>query len=369
VRLISSRKIRDGVELARDIVNGPPGTAPLLRAGVKLSARYARLLPEAGVGSVWIHDELGEGVDVTEPLTPETRDKVHRATANALSAAGSGLRNGAGMPPAAVEALADVATAMVNDLLDCPDAALALDDLSSFDDYTHRHSVQVTVLGLLIARRTWSGDGWTDYRGRRRYDRLEDRMRKLGLGLLVHDVGKLAVPPEILNKPGRLTDEEMAVMKTHPVAGAELLRPADLSPLALSVVRDHHERIDGSGYPQGLFGAQVQEFPRIAAVADVYDAVTSERVYKPAAPPHVGVRIIREGSGTQFCPNVVRNFRAVVMPYPVGHEIELPDGRIGVVSAVDVNEPDCPVVRVMAGAGFAEEKVDMTATARDSVTA
>ena len=118
-------------------------------------------------------------------------------------------------------------------------------------------------------------------------------------------------------------------MKTHAVAGVELLRPADLSPLALSVVRDHHERIDGSGYPDGLIGHQVQEFPRIAAVADVYDAVTSERVYKPAAPPHVGVKVIRSGTGTGFCPNVVRAFRAVVMPYPVGHEIKLPDGRVG----------------------------------------
>ena len=96
-------------------------------------------------------------------------------------------------------------------------------------------------------------------------------------------------------------------------------------------MRDHHERIDGSGYPEGLHGAQVQEFPRIAAVADVYDAVTSERVYKPAAPPHVGVRVIREGTGASSARSIVRHFRAVVMPYPVGHEIELPDGRTGVV--------------------------------------
>ena len=139
----------DGVELARDVVNGPPGTAPLLRAGVKLSARYATLLPKAGVGSVWIEDDLGESIDVVEPLTPETRAKVHRATGDAISAAGGALRSGSGMPAAVVDSLADVASAMVNDLLDCPDAALALDDLSSFDDYTHRHSVQVTVLGLL----------------------------------------------------------------------------------------------------------------------------------------------------------------------------------------------------------------------------
>jgi HD-GYP domain-containing protein (c-di-GMP phosphodiesterase class II) len=363
VRLIPSRKIRDGVELARDIVAGPPGTAPLLRAGVTLSARYAELLPKAGVGSVWIEDDLGEAIEIAEPLSVETRAKVHKATGAALSAAGAALRSGSGMPSAIVESLNEVSGAMVDDLLDCPDAALALDDLSAFDDYTHRHSVQVTVLGLLIARRAWSTEGWVDFRGRRRHDRLEERMRKLGLGLLVHDVGKLAVPPEILNKPGRLTGEEMDVMKTHAHAGVELLRPADLSPIAISVVRDHHERIDGSGYPEGLHGAQVQEFPRIAAVADVYDAVTSERVYKPAAPPHVGVHVIREGTGANFCPSIVRHFRAVVMPYPVGHEIKLPDGRTAVVSSVDIHTPDAPTVRVMGAAGVEEFSVDMTAGA------
>jgi len=360
VRLIPSRKIRDGVELARDIVAGPPGTAPLLRAGVKLSARYAELLPKAGVGSVWIEDDLGVDIDIAEPLSIETRSKVHKATGAAIAAAGIALRSGSGMPSAIVESLNDVAGAMVDDLLDCPDAALALDDLSAFDDYTHRHSVQVTVLGLLIARRTWATDGWIDFRGRRRHDRIEERLRKLGLGLLVHDVGKLAVPPEILNKPGRLSDDEMGVMKTHAHAGVELLRPADLSPIAIAVVRDHHERLDGSGYPEGLHGVQVQEFPRIAAVADVYDAVTSERVYKPAAPPHVGVRVIREGTGSQFCPSIVRHFRAVVMPYPVGHEITLPDGRAAVVASVDIASPDVPTVRVRGDAGIEEFTVDMT---------
>src|SRR3954447_20672308 len=98
VRLIPSRKIRDGVELARDIVAGPPGTAPLLRAGVRLSARYAELLPRAGVGSVWIEDDLGAEIDVVEPLSIETRAKVHKATGEAITAAGAALRSGSGMP-------------------------------------------------------------------------------------------------------------------------------------------------------------------------------------------------------------------------------------------------------------------------------
>ncbi len=360
MRLISSRSIRDGVELARDVVAGPPGTAPLLRAGVRLSERYVGLLTRSGIGSVWIEDELGADLEIAEPLTAETRGKVHRATGEALREASAALRSGSGMPNAVVDSLAGVAEAMVGDLLDVPDAALVLEDLHSFDSYTHRHSVQVTVLGLLIARRIWSQDGWTDFRGNRRRDRLEGRLRKLGLGLLIHDVGKLAVPPEVLNKPGVLTPEEMAVMRTHPDAGVELLRGAGLSPLVLSVVRDHHERPDGSGYPRGFEGRLVQEFPRIAAVADVYDAVTSERVYKPAGSPAVGVRVIREGAGGQFCEDVVRHFSAIVMPYPVGRELALPDGRTAVVSRVDPGSPDTPTVRLLEDGSITELVVDMS---------
>ena len=130
------------------------------------------------------------------------------------------------------------------------------------------------------------------------------------------------------------------------------------------MIRDHHERPDGSGYPRGHVGQAVQEFPRIAAVADVYDAVTSERVYKPAGSPALGVRVIREGAGGQFCEDVVRHFSAIVMPFPVGHELVLPDGRTGVVSDVDPLSPHTPTVRVLEHGSVTEIVVDMTATVR-----
>src|ERR1700748_705940 len=121
MRLISCSHISDGVERARDVVVGAPGTAPLLRAGGKLSARYRTALPKAGVGSVWIEDSLGEGIVVADPLRPETRGRVHRATGDALRAAGSALREGAGMPRGTLESLTGVAEGMVADLLACPD--------------------------------------------------------------------------------------------------------------------------------------------------------------------------------------------------------------------------------------------------------
>ena len=132
-------------------------------------------------------------------------------------------------------------------------------------------------------------------------------------------------------------------MRRHPGDRVELLRPADISPLAISIVRDHHERLDGLGYPAGIDGEKLHEFPRIAAVADVYDAVTLERVYKAAAPPHVGVRVMVDGHAV--LPNVVRHFRTIVFPYPVGRGVVLPDGRVGVVARVDAACPEQPVVR------------------------
>ena len=167
----------------------------------------------------------------------------------------------------------------------------------------------------------------------------------------------MVVPGEIMTKPGKLDAEEWALMRTHPDAGVALLDSATVSPLVRSVVRDHHERWDGSGYPRGLSGERIGGFPRLAEIADVYDAVTSQRPYAPAEPPHVGVRIIADGAGTSFDPVIARVFRKVVMPYPVGTEVTLPDGRIGVVATVDADRPDEPVVRLDG----AEARIDMRA--------
>jgi len=305
VRLISSRNIRDGVELARDVVAGPPGTAPLLRAGVVLSGRYTDLLQRSGIGSIWIEDELGADLVIAEPLTPETRGKVHRATGTALREASAALRSGSGLPPSVVDSLSGVAEAMVGDLLDVPDAALVLEDLNSFDSYTHRHSVQVTVLGLLIARRMWLQDGWTDFRGQRRRDRLEQRLRKLGVGLLIHDVGKLAVPPELLDHAGEISDEDRSVLRSHAVAGADLLaEEAGLTHLAESV-RHVHEAWDGSGYPDGLTRTAIPRLARLVAVVDAYDAMVDDRSHRPALSAEEARMRLATGAGRQFDPVMV----------------------------------------------------------------
>ena len=346
MRLVATNRLQPGAILGRDVVTGVHGRVPLLRAGVAINERYKLHLQEAGIHAVYVEDKLGAGIEVTRALSDTTRESATRALKKSFSAAPAMIAEGKTLSDAAINELADVAARISADLADADDAVLALSDLAAADAYTLQHSIDVTALGVLIARRHFFRYGRPASGGKRRFDHVEQYLVKLGVGLLLHDIGKLAVPAAILNKAGPLDPEELAIMRTHPMVGLELLPGDMIGPLAKSIVRSHHERWDGSGYPGGLAGTDISEFARIAAVADVFDAITSERPYARAAPPYVGVRAILEGRGSAFDPAIVDTFRKIVAPYPPGHEIVLTDGRRGIVVSVPTDRLDLPVVRV-----------------------
>jgi HD-GYP domain-containing protein (c-di-GMP phosphodiesterase class II) len=361
MRLIRLSSLTDGMVLARDLRTGRPGETPLLRAGVRLSAAYITRLHAMGLHTVWIDDDLSDDIEPLEPLDPEMRMAAEVAVQESFDRTTRVLASGGtALPPHDLERLTDTVSQIASSLADVPEAALALDDLATADAYTHRHSVQVAIIGMLIARRLWQRDGWRDWMERPRYDNIEGRLTRLGVGLILHDIGKLAVPMEILNKRGRLNDEELAQIRLHPGAGVDLLRPADPSPLVLATVRDHHERLDGSGYPAGRRADTIHEFARICAVADVFDALSSERPYKHASPAHVAVNLIADGVHRgRLDPRVVAAFRRVCMPYPLGSDVIVDGDRLGVVSDVDVAEPWMPTVRKIEGGEISEVMLDL----------
>jgi HD-GYP domain-containing protein (c-di-GMP phosphodiesterase class II) len=270
--------------------------------------------------------------------------------ADAYKAARSKSVSGKPLEEGTIENLSSVVERILQEIESTGGAALALADLCAADGYTFQHSVDVTALGLLIGRQMLQERGWLDYKGERRFNRFDERLLQLGLGLVLHDIGKLVVPVEILQKPTKLTAAEWELMKTHPRAGFELLSTSPVSPLVKSVVLRHHERWNGTGYPDGRQGTQIHEMARIAAVADVYDAVTSERPYCGSRPQHEGVRIILDGCAEGlFDPSVVEVFSRLVAPFPPGVEVDLTDGRRAIVVSVPEGEVDRPLVRVISG--------------------
>jgi HD-GYP domain-containing protein (c-di-GMP phosphodiesterase class II) len=347
VRLVGVSRIEPGTVLARDVHTGRYGKAPLLTRGVLLDERRLSALERAGIHAVYIDDVLGSGIEVPQALSEEMRATAAAALDTAFErvlGGESGIADDVS-PQTALE-LDEIARLIADEIAACPDAVFALQDLASADAYTLQHSIDVTALGLLVGRRLFMERGWINYKAERRYDKIGKRLVQLGLGLMLLDIGKLIVPTEILNKPGSLDETEAELVRRHPLAGLDLLASAEISPLSRVVVRSHHERWDGSGYPDGKAGEAIHQFARIAAVADVYDAVTSERPHMRARAPHEGWRIVAEGSGTAFDPEVVTVFQHLVAPYPPGSEIVLDDGRRGVVVSVPETRFGQPLVRI-----------------------
>jgi HD-GYP domain-containing protein (c-di-GMP phosphodiesterase class II) len=348
-----------GLRLARDLPATGTGRLPLLAHGAVLSERHQRALTERGIHAVWVEDDLSEGIEPVELLDEAVRAETAERVRGALDTARAAFASSQRLPPSTLQDLSGIVDRIAANIHGNPDAALVLNDLAAADQYTHRHSVNVTALGLLLARNQFRRHGWVDYRGQRRFDRIDQRLSTFGMGLLLHDIGKMAVPAPVLNKPGPLDDAEWKLMRTHPEAGVALLgSSSSMSPLVTTVIRDHHERMDGSGYPRGIAGEDIHAFARIAAVADVYDAITSARPYKPAAPPSAGVDAIAGGAGSAFDAEIVETFRRVVFPYPVGTEVTLADGSTGVVARVDPGDADTPVVRLAGPDGPIERPVD-----------
>jgi putative nucleotidyltransferase with HDIG domain len=164
------------------------------------------------------------------------------------------------------------------------------------DAYTGKHAERVAAYGMELARVIGLALG---------------EMPELEFGFLLHDIGKVAIPDAILYKPGPLNDEERALMAQHPVIGAQIVRGIEFLSQPVEVVRSHHERWDGRGYPDGLAGEQIPVAARVFAVADVLDALTTDRPYRPASPLVVARRMITEESGTQFDPRVVVAFNSI----------------------------------------------------------
>ncbi|MDP1571324.1 MAG: HD-GYP domain-containing protein [Vicinamibacterales bacterium] len=215
-------------------------------------------------------------------------------------------------------------------------ALVALTALKEYDNYTFTHMVNVSILTMAQARSVGI-DGTL--------------LREFGLAALMHDIGKVRTPTEILNKPDKLTDAEFAIMRMHPVDGAEILRQTPEMPtLAPIVAFEHHLRSDGTGYPFGLARPSLNIATMLCSIADVYDAMRSQRAYQHAFPTDRILAVLQRNDGVQFDQHLVRRFTQVMGIYPAGNLVRLNTGELAVVITVYAPDPHRPRVRVLMDA-------------------
>lgn len=354
MRLVSTRSLCVGAKLGKSIYNDNGQT--LLHKGAVLSERVKTRLGQMGISFVYIEDEQTAGIDIADIVTDETkRAAVKTIKEEFMHIADEMKLNKAFNGDHLSRDFSKVVQAILSDIKNNEEALALLSDVYVYDSYIFTHSLNVTVYTLGLAVEL----GFT-----------EKQLLEIGIGALLHDVGKMAIPIEILNKPGRLTDEEFAVMKTHTKAGFDMLRQTpNISLLSAHCALSHHERLNGTGYPQGLMQDDIHVYAKMIGIADVFDAVTSHRVYRKPMLPHEALELLYSGAGSQFDQKLIESFRKTVAVYPVGLTVRLSDDRVGIVVKQNKQMSTHPVIRIISESGKdLEESYDVELIKHFNVT-
>lgn len=297
-----------------------------------------------GLTHVWIDVDLGEDSEFAVPLlkdgpssSPRTSlddemekaQKVYGEARGLIDDIMMNVKMGRAIDVAPVEDLADDIN---NSVLNNPNALQCLSQIREKDKYLLEHSVNVGILMSIFA--TYMG-----------FDKK--LVKELTTGALLHDIGKIRVPSKILNKPGKLTEDEWIEMRLHVVYGQAVLNQSEgISNVAKSICALHHERLDGEGYPIGFKEHQIDLYGRMAAVVDIYDAITATRCYHEGKSPFEAMKILSTLGGTHLDKSLVYSFIRCLSVYPVGTLLELGNGKVGVVIEVTPRLPNKPIIRI-----------------------
>ncbi|MBQ0138484.1 MAG: HD-GYP domain-containing protein [Kurthia sp.] len=343
MRLISTKSLRAGMVIGSTIWNNA-GT-PLLQEGMQVTERIIIRLQKLNIHYVYVEDLISKDIEIIETIPP----KVRHDAVKKIEESFKNMKNPANKEQMTYcldvqsKQFISIIDDLMNYIFESNEIVTVLSDAFIYDEYIYQHSLQVTIYSISIARKM----GYNS-----------EEIRQIGIGAMLHDVGKMLIPYEILNKPGRLTSEEFEIMKNHARYGFDLLRSLHtISLLSAHCAFQHHERLDGSGYPRGLIDFEIHPYAKIIAVADVFDAVTSNRVYRNKMLPSEGIEIIREGSGTLYDERVVNAFQKTITIYTNGTVLLLDDGRRGIVFKQNQNYPERPWLRI-----FEEDKQLLKAT-------
>lgn len=312
-----------GMVLAKDVILKDGKI--LLLSGFAIKPRYINKLESYKVEYVYVDE------DQTIPVEELSEEKVYSEAFNATKSILNSVREG---EPINLTVVKDTVENIIQKLINTDAVFMQLTGIRDIDNYTFLHSLDVCIFSLITGNKLGLSSS---------------ELSELGVSALLHDVGKCKVPLNILRKPAKLTDDEYRIMKMHSIYGYEIiLNTPGLSKRVANTACQHHEKWDGTGYPLGLKGCDIEKFARIVSISDVYDALISNRSYRKKLLPHIATEYIMGYSSVQFDPDIVEVFVKNIVTYPNGVIVMLDTGEIGVV--IDDRHPFSmrPKLRIIA---------------------
>ncbi|MFC4776351.1 HD-GYP domain-containing protein [Paenibacillus sp. GCM10023252] len=332
MRLVPISQCRPGMKLAKKIFS-QEGLV-LLGENVELSSRLITRLAESGIQYVYVADPRTQDVILPEVISDETlRFALKEIRTNFRSMMNRPAQRKGVTYPYIAQPFKEMMNLIIDDLSSHHDAMIMLMDMGIVDHYLFQHSLNVCIYTTMLGM----AHGYT-----------RDELMMLGMGALLHDIGKTQIAVDVLKKPGSLTKDEFEQMKQHAEIGYRLLKDEPNVPLVVAhCAYQHHERLDGSGYPRGIRGNEIHDFAKWIGLVDSYDAMTTNRVYRSPMLPHHAVELLYAGTGTLYEQHMVQQFRDKVAIYPLGITVMLHTGEKGIVVDLNSSYPHRPIVRVL----------------------
>ncbi|PKM51106.1 MAG: hypothetical protein CVV02_08125 [Firmicutes bacterium HGW-Firmicutes-7] len=298
----------------------------LLSQGIRVKRSYVGKLKELGIDYIYIEDAISEGIEIEDFIDERTRDLCKKEVKNVLEKFSTSGK-------VELDSIAQVAQNVIEDILSNKEVLVNISDIRREDEYTYSHSVNVCSLSVLTAvKRGYS----------------PEKARDLAIGALLHDLGKVLIPDEILNKEDSLTAQEKEVFKQHVIHGYEAVKDEIwLSAISKVVILTHHERLDGSGYPFGWTGDKIHDSSKIVAICDVFDTMTNRRSNRDAYKIYEVVEYLTAMKGVLFDEEIVNTFTNYIAVYPSGSGVVTNKGDYCIVIKQNKSLPTRPIIRLI----------------------
>lgn len=340
MRLVPIESVRANSLLGKNIYNSDGQI--LLRSGVVLTEPILKKVKDLNFFSLYIIDEYSSA-EIEDIIKPELRQKsisVIKETFSDIERIATVhkfekrlMKDYTKKEHDYFNSINNIAEELLDNILSNKNVLLSLVDIKSMDNYTYAHCVNVAVISLILGISL---------------NLPKSTLTHLCIGALIHDIGKSFIPHDILQKPDKLTQEEFEVMKNHTKYGYNFLGNFfNLSSHSKLIVLQHHERFDGLGYPNKISGTEISYLSRIVSIADVYDALTSDRPYKRAMCPSDALEYLMSNAGTAFDYDMVNVFCKIIVPFPEGTIVSLSNGDIGIVEKTIPNFPLRPIIKIV----------------------